>query len=185
MPTRYCTVCTFWCKSFRFLQILSAANKQYAGARIPDRQHAAACLLWMSVYWYRSSLLRFSYCLLAGRDSSLYYLRQISAGTPEAQLEQASAPGTARKALRGSGTPEGLFCIVCWQEILSPSYFLWNVLRPLGPPAGLSAATRVPHVQVCAMVTRWECDERAMRLSWGPRKSRIFGESRGLGRPPI
>ena len=25
-------------KSFRFLQILSAANKQYAGARAPDRQ---------------------------------------------------------------------------------------------------------------------------------------------------
>ena len=29
-------------KSFRFLQILSAANKQYAGARAPDRQQAAA-----------------------------------------------------------------------------------------------------------------------------------------------
>ena len=28
-------------KSFRFLQILSAANKQYAGARTPDRQQAA------------------------------------------------------------------------------------------------------------------------------------------------
>ena len=28
-------------KSFRFLQILSAANKQYAGARAPDRQQAA------------------------------------------------------------------------------------------------------------------------------------------------
>ena len=25
----------------------------------------------------------------------------------------------------------------------------------------------------------------AMHLSWGPRKSRIFGESRGLGRPLI
>ena len=36
-------------KSFRFLQILSAANKQYAGAHIPDRQHAAAFLQWMSV----------------------------------------------------------------------------------------------------------------------------------------
>ena len=29
-------------KSFRFLQILSAANKQYAEARAPDRQQAAA-----------------------------------------------------------------------------------------------------------------------------------------------
>ena len=29
------------CKSFRFLQIISAANKQYAGARAPDRQQAA------------------------------------------------------------------------------------------------------------------------------------------------
>ena len=29
-------------KSFRFLQIISAANKQYAGARAPDRQQAAA-----------------------------------------------------------------------------------------------------------------------------------------------
>ena len=28
-------------KSFRFLQIISAANKQYAGARAPDRQQAA------------------------------------------------------------------------------------------------------------------------------------------------
>ena len=28
-------------KSFRFLQILSAANKQYAGALAPDRQQAA------------------------------------------------------------------------------------------------------------------------------------------------
>ena len=28
-------------KSFRFLQILSAANQQYAGARTPDRQQAA------------------------------------------------------------------------------------------------------------------------------------------------
>ena len=97
--------------------------------------------------------MRFSYCLLAGRDSSLYYLRQISAGTPEEQLEQPQASGTARKALRGSGTPAELFCIVCWQEILSPSYFLWNVLRPLGPPAGLSAAIRVR-----------VCDGNAMRV---------------------
>ena len=29
-------------KSFRFLQIISAVNKQYAGARAPDRQQAAA-----------------------------------------------------------------------------------------------------------------------------------------------
>ena len=29
-------------KSFRFLQIISAANKQYTGARVPDRQQAAA-----------------------------------------------------------------------------------------------------------------------------------------------
>ena len=28
-------------KSFRFLQIISAANKQYTGARAPDRQQAA------------------------------------------------------------------------------------------------------------------------------------------------
>ena len=35
----------------------------------------------------------------------------------------AAGSGTARKALRGRGTPAGLFCIVCWQEILSPSYY--------------------------------------------------------------
>ena len=45
-------------KSFRFLQILSAANQQYAGARTPDRQQAkgfaAASLLLYSANAMRS-----------------------------------------------------------------------------------------------------------------------------------
>ena len=35
-------MCKNGSKSFRFLQIISAANKQYTGARAPDRQQAAA-----------------------------------------------------------------------------------------------------------------------------------------------
>ena len=36
------SMCSRRSKSFRFLQILSAANKQYAEARAPDRQQPAA-----------------------------------------------------------------------------------------------------------------------------------------------
>ena len=42
----------------------------------------------------------------------------------------------ARKALRGRGTPAGLFRIVRWQEILSPSYII-SVLLSSGTPSGL------------------------------------------------
>ena len=42
-------------KSFRFLQILSAANKQYAGARAPDRQQNQ--LLPLVFRLYSASLL--------------------------------------------------------------------------------------------------------------------------------
>ena len=56
-------------KSFRFLQIISAANKQYAGARAPDRQQAAepaaalaACipLRWFSAFATFSVALAYS-----------------------------------------------------------------------------------------------------------------------------
>ena len=67
-----------------------------------------------------------------------YYLRQISTRTPEAQLELASAPGTARKALRGSGTPAELFCIVCWQDGINP-YIISVLLSAIGTPAGQAA----------------------------------------------
>ena len=71
-------------KSFRFLQIISAANKQYTGARAPDRQQAAeptaalaTCIplrcFAASLYSQRlllivisQQLLQFSYCSLAG-----------------------------------------------------------------------------------------------------------------------
>ena len=87
-------------------------------------------------------MLRFSYCLLAGRDSSLYYLRQISAGTPEGQLEQASATGTACK-----GSPRLwnasraiLYCLLAGDNIsvLYPpsgpmiAEGLWNARRAIG-----------------------------------------------------
>ena len=77
-------------------------------------------------------------------------------GTPEGQLEQPQASGTREAPLerpQGSCGP----CIVCWQEILSPSYYplerpkgYWNArsatgTEPLalpGTPAGLLEQSR-------------------------------------------
>ena len=46
-------------KSFRFLQIISAANKQYAGARAPDRQQAAALAACIPLRRFAASLQLF------------------------------------------------------------------------------------------------------------------------------
>ena len=75
-------------KSFRFLQIISAANKQYAGARAPDRQQNQ--LLPLVFRLYSASLLSLycsGYCLyLISQQSAAilvlfigrrYYLRPI------------------------------------------------------------------------------------------------------------
>ena len=82
-------------------------------------------------------LLRPLYCSLAGRDSSLYYLRPNPL-----RLWNGLQPWTARRAIGTEppalpGTREAHLelplrgpCIVRWQEILSPSYYL--SLRPLG-----------------------------------------------------
>ena len=51
-------------------------------------------------------------------------------GTPEGQLEQASAPGTVRRALRGP-------CIVCWQDGINP--YIISVLLSSGTAAGQAA----------------------------------------------
>ena len=51
-------------KSFRFLQIISAANKQYAGARAPDRQQAAALTAWIPLRCFAASLLLLLRCIL-------------------------------------------------------------------------------------------------------------------------
>ena len=78
------------------------------------------------------------YCLLAGDIISVLIRsalrRSAPSGTREAQLEQPLA----------SGTTAGLFCIVRWQEILSPSYYPlerakrnWN-----GPPGFWNAPWR-------------------------------------------
>ena len=79
------------------------------------------------------------YCSLAGDIISVL----LSSGTRLGAIGAAAGFWNARKALRGRGTSAGLFCIVRWQEILSPSYYPlerakrnWNGPWPMErPPA--------------------------------------------------
>ena len=84
-------------KSFRFLQIISAANKQYAGARAPDRQQNQLLPL---VFRFAASLysmlpLVFRFAAFSAFSAALAYC-DIAAFCCD-------------------------FRIVHWQEILSPS----------------------------------------------------------------
>ena len=59
-------------------------------------------------------------------------------GTREAQLEQASASGGARRPARLSCGP----CIVCWQDGINP--YIISVLLSSGTPSGLLARRSAP-----------------------------------------
>ena len=99
----------------------------------------------------------------------------------------------ARKALRGRGTPARLFCIVRWQEILSPSYYplerakrnwnrafgsTWNARRGL---VKNHYYTRVTHGIVEVMWSnRGAFVERGF-LSGVPQELRSNGERRRCG----
>ena len=50
-------------------------------------------------------------------------------------MEQPPALWNASKALRGRGTPAGLFCIVRWQDGINP--YIISVLLSSGTPSGL------------------------------------------------
>ena len=110
---------------------------------------------------------------------------QGSCGT----LNARSAIGTR---LGASGTPAGLFCIVRWQEILSPSSIRrsapWNAQSATGTASGLLERphgvskkpllhTRYTRNRGGNVEQSW-CS-RGERFSFrGPLKSRIFGERR-------
>ena len=67
-------------KSFRFLQILSAANKQHTGARAPDRQQAAEPLQhWPLVFRFAafSAALAYSDIAAVCCDSSIVRWQEI------------------------------------------------------------------------------------------------------------
>ena len=106
-----------------------------------------------------------------------------------------------------NGTPAGLFCIVRWQDGINP-YIIsvlirsalrrsapWNAQSAIGTASGLlerpQGVSKKPLLHTRYTRNRGGNVEqswcfRGERFSFrGPRKSRIFGESRGLGRPLI
>ena len=92
------------------------------------------------------------------RDRIFLFLLSRIYSLPEVYWQARSANGTTWNHLELFGTPSGLL----------------EQLQASGTPAGLSAATRVSHVYVCAMVTLWECDERAMILNCGAKVVQNF-----------
>ena len=122
--------------------------------------------------------------------SASEFIRHLRAlGTPEGQLEQASASGT-REALE---TPARLSCgpcIVCWQEILSPSSIRsapsaaphplerpqgnWNGPWPMERPPGLLEQPQAtgtafglgPPAGLFAATRLRVCDGNAMNVRW-------------------
>ena len=92
------------------------------------------------------------------RDGIFLFLLSRIYSLPEVYWQARSANGTTWNHLELFGTPSGLL----------------EQLQASGTPAGLSAATRVSHVYVCAMVTLWECDERAMILNCGAKVIQNF-----------
>ena len=112
------------CKSFRFLQILSAANEQYAGARAPDRQQAAALATFIPLRSFR----RFA--------ASLYsMLPLVFRFTAFAVFSAALAYSDIAAVCCDSR-------IVSWQEILSPSD--WPPWLPRSAAALAMASIRHP-----------------------------------------
>ena len=92
-------------KSFRFLQIISAANKQYAGARAPDRQQAAepaALAACIPLRCFRRFTVFY--------DAACFPLRCFAAfATFSAAIAYSDIAAVCCDS-----------CIVRWQEILSP-----------------------------------------------------------------
>ena len=97
-------------KSFRFLQIISAANKQYAGARAPDRQQAAEATAALATCIPLCCFRRFT-----GFYAATYIPLRCFAAF--ATFSVAFAYSDIAAVCCDS-------CIVRWQEILSP--FDWQ-----------------------------------------------------------
>ena len=90
-------------KSFRFLQIISAANKQYAGARAPDRQQAAEATAALAACIPLRCFSRFT-GFFAATCIPLRRFAVFSASLAYSDIAAVCCDS----------------CIVRWQEILSP-----------------------------------------------------------------